>query len=161
MVASMEYSRISQQHSRAGLVIVIVMGGMLSVFLMYTILFPPPEYGTMRGMIRFLIALCAALFAMVLGGYVITTGGLKALTIKVAGAIAIFVLLMFVVNPLPCKQSRPILCFNYVDFNLLNACRRYSLSSSVRPKLIVCFTVGGITFASNVSPLILKAIWNL
>jgi hypothetical protein len=31
----------------------------------------------------------------------------------------------------------------YAGSSLLNVCRRYSFSSSVRPKLIVCFTLGG------------------
>lgn len=109
----MEYSRVSR-HSRAGLVIVIVVGGMLSVFLMYAVLLPPPETETMRGIIRFLIALCGGLFAGVLAGYVITAGGLKGLTLKVSGGTAIFVLLMFGVNPVPSKQTRPILRLNLV-----------------------------------------------
>lgn len=109
----MEYSTVSR-HSRAGLVIVIVMGGMLSVFLVYAVLFPPPENETMRGIMRFLIALCGGLFAGVLTGYVITSDGLKGLTIRACGGIAIFVLLMFGVNPVPSKQTQPILRFNLV-----------------------------------------------
>ncbi len=79
----------------------LIFGILILIFLMYVLFFPPPDSAITRAIIRFLLALCAGLFTILLSGRITVHGAIKQFTIKAAGGISIFVLIMFVVNPFP------------------------------------------------------------
>lgn len=77
-----------------------IAGGGILVFLMIIIFVLQEPSGFQRQMLRFFVALCAALFAHFFVGGVVLQGSVAGSRIGAGGGFALFVLVLFVVDPL-------------------------------------------------------------
>ncbi|HEV2803378.1 MAG TPA: peptidoglycan-binding protein [Chthoniobacterales bacterium] len=77
-----------------------IAGGGILVFLMIIIFVLQEPNGFQRQMLRFFVALCAALFAHFFIGGVVLQGSIAGSRIGAGGGFALFVLVLFVVDPL-------------------------------------------------------------
>jgi hypothetical protein len=76
-----------------------IFGAVLLIFLIVIVFLIPNASDTQKGIIRFLMALAAALFAFFFVGGVLLRGTVKGLFISATGGFVLFVLIQFVFDP--------------------------------------------------------------
>lgn len=100
-----------------------IFGGLLLLFLIMVVFLVPNATGTQQGVIRFLMALTAALLAFFFVGGVLLHGTLRGLAISATGGFVLFVLIQFVFNPFSIKQGPNNLPPDSVSANLPSGLR--------------------------------------